>query len=52
MEVRFTADADGTLVELERRGSERLGDEAEQRRSGYDSGWDVVLAPYVEAVDG
>ena len=49
VEVRFSSEGSGTLVELEHRGWERLGDEAESRRSSHDGGWDVVLAPYVEA---
>lgn len=39
VEVRFTAGADGTLVELEHRGWERLGPEFAEVRGGYDSGW-------------
>ena len=50
VEVRFTADGDGTRVELEHRGWERYADEAEQQRSNYDRGWDFVLGKYVESV--
>ena len=51
VEVRFAADGDGTRVDLEHRGWERLGAEAEEARSGYasESGWEAVLARYVEA---
>jgi uncharacterized protein YndB with AHSA1/START domain len=54
VEVRFTPDGDGTLVELEHRGWERLGEQAEQLRSGYasDSGWSAVLGRYAERADG
>ncbi|MDQ3823448.1 MAG: SRPBCC family protein [Actinomycetota bacterium] len=50
VEVRFAPDGDGTRVELEHRGWERLGAEAEDARSGYSSqsGWEAVLARYVE----
>ena len=39
VEVRFTSGPDGTLVELEHRGWERLGSEFAEVRDGYDSGW-------------
>jgi uncharacterized protein YndB with AHSA1/START domain len=47
VEVCFSADGDGTRVDLEHRGWDRLGDEATATRASYDSGWDVVLAPFV-----
>ena len=43
VEVRFTAAGDDTQVELEHRGWERFGDEAADRRAGYDAGWPGVL---------
>jgi uncharacterized protein YndB with AHSA1/START domain len=49
LEVRFIAEGDGTRVELEHRGWERLGDEAAESQRGYDSGWDHVLGRYVAA---
>jgi len=49
VEIRFVSEGDGTRVELEHRGWERLGDAAEEARASYESGWDTVLAPYVEA---
>ena len=51
VEVRFVPDGDGTRVELEHRGWERLGAEADEARSGYasDSGWDAVLAEFASA---
>jgi uncharacterized protein YndB with AHSA1/START domain len=51
VEVRFSAEGDGTLVELEHRGFERFGDTAEQASGGYRDGWDTVLGRYVEAAD-
>ena len=44
VEVRFTPEGQGSRVELEHRG---FG--ASDPRENYASGWDVVLAPYVEA---
>ncbi len=49
VEIRFVSEGDGTRVEVEHRGWERLGDAAEEARASYESGWDTVLAPYVEA---
>lgn len=51
VEVRFTPDGDGTLVELEHRGWERLGEVAEKARVGYGAGWATNLARFAEAVD-
>jgi uncharacterized protein YndB with AHSA1/START domain len=44
VEVRFTPEGQGSRVELEHRGFE-----AAEPRENYATGWDVVLAPYVEA---
>jgi uncharacterized protein YndB with AHSA1/START domain len=44
VEVRFSAAADGTRVELEHRGFEARPD----RGKGFAGGWDIVLARYVE----
>jgi uncharacterized protein YndB with AHSA1/START domain len=43
VELRFTPQGDGTLVELVHRGWERYGDKAAERRASYDSGWDFVF---------
>jgi uncharacterized protein YndB with AHSA1/START domain len=52
VDVRFTAEGDGTRVELEHRGWERHGDRAPDLRASYDSGWDYVLGRrYAEAAD-
>jgi uncharacterized protein YndB with AHSA1/START domain len=48
IEVTFTPDGDGTRVELEHRNWERAGARAPQMRENYESGWEIVLAPYVE----
>ena len=47
VEVRFSAEGDGTRVDLEHRGWERLGEQAAGTRGSYDGGWDSVLARYV-----
>jgi uncharacterized protein YndB with AHSA1/START domain len=44
VEVTFAAEGPGSRVVLEHRGFE-----AGDRRDNYDSGWDVVLAPFVES---
>jgi uncharacterized protein YndB with AHSA1/START domain len=48
VEVTFTPDGDGTLVELVHSGFERLGENAHEAYSGYGEGWVVVLAGYAE----
>lgn len=49
LEVRFAATEGGTEVVLVHDGWEAFGDEGAARRSAYDSGWDLVLAPYEAA---
>lgn len=49
VEVRFTADGDGTRVDLEHRGWERAGREARAMGEGFGSGWDEVLGFFVAA---
>ena len=44
VEVRFVPDGGSTRVELEHRGWERLGADAEASYASYDTGWDHVLA--------
>ena len=48
VDVRFTAEGDGTRVELVHSGFDRLED-AGRRRNGYDEGWALGLARYAEA---
>jgi len=43
VEVRFSPDGAGTLVELEHRGWQKLGARAAEAREGYDGGWVDVL---------
>lgn len=49
VEIRFLPAGDGTRVELEHRGWERLAENGAEKRGNYDSGWDTVLAEYVGA---
>jgi uncharacterized protein YndB with AHSA1/START domain len=49
VEITFRPDGDGTHVELVHTGWERIAEKPREMRDGYDSGWDVVLARFVEA---
>ncbi len=49
VEVRFAADGDSTVVELEHRGWEARGDRAADVRADYDQGWIGVLEHYAKA---
>lgn len=48
VEVTFTPEGEGTLVELEHRNWEQAGENAARMRENYEGGWDIVLAPFVE----
>lgn len=49
VEITFRALAGGfTRVDLEHRGWQRLGVDAERTRTGYDTGWDVVLRRWAD----
>jgi hypothetical protein len=47
--VTFQEIPNGTQVELIHTGWESLGELAQARRDGYDTGWDLVLARYIIA---
>lgn len=52
VEVSFTAEGDGTRVDLVHTGWEVLGPAAEETRAGYDSGWErVFVQRYAAACD-
>ena len=51
IEVRFSADGDGTRVELEHRGWDRFETRGPETRDGYNSGWETVLGEFVNATD-
>jgi uncharacterized protein YndB with AHSA1/START domain len=48
IEVTFTPEGDGTRVELEHRNWEQAGESAPGMRDNYETGWDLVLAPFVQ----
>jgi len=50
IEVRFTPEGDGTRVDLEHRGFEALGEDAEKAHADYSGGWPTVFQDYVETV--
>jgi uncharacterized protein YndB with AHSA1/START domain len=51
VELRFTPEGDGTVVELIHRGWERHGEYAANLRASYDTGWDFVFGErYASAV--
>ena len=49
LEVRFTAEGDGTRVDIVHTGWERIGPDFRERMAGYDTGWGFVLGFFVEA---
>lgn len=50
LEIRFSAEAGGTRVELEHRGWQALGGAAREARESYEGGWEAVLGRhFVEA---
>lgn len=51
VEVTFTAHGDGTRVEVEHRGWERLGEDERQIREEYVQGWPIVLGRFAPAAD-
>jgi hypothetical protein len=50
VEVRFMPEGDGTRVELEHRGFERLGEAAESTHESYSGGWPTVVQAFVDAL--
>jgi uncharacterized protein YndB with AHSA1/START domain len=51
IEVTFTQVGDGTRVDLVHTGWEALGDRMPEIVGSYETGWDTVLARYVEAAN-
>jgi uncharacterized protein YndB with AHSA1/START domain len=53
VEVRFTSESNGTLLELEHRGWDRLGEVSDELRPLYasESGWTMVLERYRNAAE-
>jgi uncharacterized protein YndB with AHSA1/START domain len=52
VDVRFTAQGESTLVELEHRGWEARGDRAVEARAAYENGWPAVLERYAKVAAG
>lgn len=52
VDVRFDATGSGTRVTLVHSGWEARGDDAQTVRDNYESGWDLVLAPYTAIAAG
>jgi hypothetical protein len=52
VDVRFDATVSGTRVTLVHSGWEARGDDAQTVRDNYESGWDLVLAPYAAIATG
>ena len=52
VDVRFEPDGDATIVNLEHRGWEGLGERAGEARSGYDRGWQLPLDRLAAAAGG
>ncbi len=50
VDIRFSAERDGTRVDLEHHGWERAG--AARERDAYNGGWDTVLARYTKHTEG
>ena len=48
VEVRFVPEGEATRVELEHRGWENVELDAPAKRGSYDTGWNAVLATYVD----
>jgi uncharacterized protein YndB with AHSA1/START domain len=52
VEVRFAPSGEGTRLELEHRGWDRLVATADEIPEHYDSGWDEVLSRFAETTTG
>ena len=50
VEVRFAPEGDGTRVELEHRGFERLGEAAKEAHESYSTGWPTVFQDYADTL--
>lgn len=52
VEITFDPEVDGTIVSLEHRGWERLGERAERARDGYARGWSIPFERFAMAAGG
>jgi uncharacterized protein YndB with AHSA1/START domain len=48
IEVRFQPEGDGTRVDLEHRGWDAFGDQAQDMSGGYTVGWGMILERYAD----
>jgi uncharacterized protein YndB with AHSA1/START domain len=51
VEVSFSAEGEGTRVDVRHYGWEKLGDGIDEAVASYDEGWDAVVARYVDAAN-
>jgi uncharacterized protein YndB with AHSA1/START domain len=51
VEITFTADGDGTRVDVRHSGWEKLGERMDETVASYDEGWDVVIGRFAEAAN-
>jgi uncharacterized protein YndB with AHSA1/START domain len=51
VEVTFTPVGDGTRVDVQHWGWERLGDRLDETIASYNEGWDLVISKYAEAAN-
>jgi hypothetical protein len=51
LRISFSAEGDGTRVDLVQTGWERIGPDFRERMADYEKGWGSVLGAFVEAVD-
>ena len=51
VEVSFAEDGDQTIVTFEHRDLDRMGERAEETRSGMDMGWDELLEGFQRAAE-
>lgn len=51
LEVSFTEDGGRTRVDVAHRGWKRIGEDAEARMAGYDTGWNAVLEVFAATAE-
>lgn len=50
VDLRFVPEGEGTRLDVEHRGWERVVEDAAAKRDDYDTGWDFVLGKYLERI--
>ncbi len=51
VEITFSAEGEGTRVDIRHYGWEKLGDRLEETIASYNEGWDKVIAVYARAAE-